>query len=78
MEFANEESVDWKMGDDALEEMRGSKCKCVDDEDFFEERFKDCHDSKRMRIMKHTKGGSFDLLAIKVSSNLISKLMPGQ
>ena len=77
LEFDNEESVDWKKKDEALAEIRSEKCVCVDDEQFIAHAFSATHNAKRLRALKHLKGGSFDLIDIKVSSNLKSKLKPG-
>ena len=77
LQFLNEEAVDWKSGQDALEEIRGDKCKCIDDDGFIEQFFRHTHNAKRKRTLKHLKGGSYELEYIKVSSAMTSPLMEG-
>mmetsp|Transcript_37891 Transcript_37891/g.80932 ORF Transcript_37891/g.80932 Transcript_37891/m.80932 type:complete len:891 (-) Transcript_37891:11-2683(-) len=76
LEFMDEESVDWKTKDDALEEIRGEKCACLDSPEFMSEVFASAHNAKRLRCLKHLKSGSFDIVNLKVSSSLKSKLIP--
>ena len=69
-------SPDWKEGQDALDEIRGIKCACIDKNGFIDKFFSHSHNSKRTRCIKHLKGGSYDLKDVKVSSNLKSPLLP--
>ncbi len=48
----------------------------MDNEEYTKEVFASVHNAKRLRCLKHLKSGSFDIVDIKVSSSLKSKLMP--
>ncbi|EJK68130.1 hypothetical protein THAOC_10719, partial [Thalassiosira oceanica] len=74
--FENDETADWKHGEEALSVIRSSILDCVDAPGFVNDTFQHAHNSKRQRILKHLKGGSFNLKDIKVSCNLKTKLKP--
>jgi len=69
-------NVEWKTRQDMLDEIRGDKCLCLDDDEFMKTFFSNTHNSKRTRCLKHLMGGSYDLRDIKVSSDFKAELLP--
>ena len=72
----NGNNVTWLHGEDAITAIRSDALATFETTEVIEQFFENQFNSKRKRCLSHLKSGSVDIQEIKVTTNLISDLMP--